>query len=185
MYIINEEWTKIDEFPWYEVSTLGRVRSIDRDYVDSIGRRRYKRGQLIKLEVQIGKKDNYKQIMVSLRRDGKLHRVIVARLVAMAFIPNPDLLPQVNHKDEDSTNNNVENLEWCTAKYNVNYNDCVKRRAKTRSRPVNVYDGSMNIIDTLPSSVEASKKYNICRSSISQCCNGNIDFVKGLTFRFC
>ena len=185
MYIINEEWKKIDEFPDYEVSTMGRVRSVDRDYIDSIGRRCHKQGQLIKLQVQIGKRDNYKQVMVSLIYKGRQHRIIVARLVARAFIPNPDSLPQVNHKDEDSTNNNVENLEWCTAKYNANYNDCVKRRAKKRSRPVNVYDASMNIIDTLSSGVEASKKYNICRSSISQCCNGSIDFVKGLTFRFC
>lgn len=62
------------------------------------------------------------------------HWYKVHRLVAQAFIPNPDNLPQINHKDEDKTNNNVSNLEWCDAKYNINYGTAMKR-AMDKRRP--------------------------------------------------
>lgn len=181
----NEIWQKIQEYPYYEVSTTGKVRSIDRCLIDSWGRRYHKKGQLLKIVKQIGKKDNYPQMMVTVYDiQGKPHRVIVARLVAKTFIPNPNNYPQVNHKDNDSTNNNVENLEWCTAQYNNTYGDILQRRGKTRSRAVNVYDSNMNLIDTVSSGVEASIKYNVCRSSISKCCNTPNIIVNGYCFRF-
>jgi hypothetical protein len=68
--------------------------------------------------------------IVSLTRDGKTKAHFVHRLVAEAFIDNPDDLPMVNHKDEDKTNNFAENLEWCTNEYNVNYGNARKRQAK-------------------------------------------------------
>lgn len=73
-----------------------------------------------------------KYLQVSLCKDGRRKVVNVHRLVATAFIPNPDNLPQVNHKDENKHNNNVENLEWCTAKYNINYGTVKERVAKTK-----------------------------------------------------
>ena len=68
---------------------------------------------------------------VELFNNGKSKRILVHRLVAEAFIDNPQGLPYVNHKDEDRSNNCVENLEWCTAKYNQNYGTCKERRTKT------------------------------------------------------
>ena len=71
---------------------------------------------------------------IQLYKDGRYHHYGVHRLVALAFIPNPDNLPQVNHKDEDKTNNNVDNLEWCTAKYNSNYGTKNQRVNETKRK---------------------------------------------------
>lgn len=182
--MLIEEWKDIQRYPGYQVSTFGKVRSIDRIIVDSCGRHQKWNGKELKIVTQIGD-DNYKQLMVTIYdEDHKPHRVIVSRLVAEAFIPNPKCLPQVNHIDEDSTNNHVDNLEWCTAKYNINYNDGVKKRSASKSRKINVYDLDMNLIDTVSSGVEASRKYNICRGSVSMCCNNKISSVKGYIFKF-
>lgn len=56
----------------------------------------------------------------------------VHRLVAITFLPNPQNLPQVNHKDQDKFNSHLSNLEWCTAKYNINYGDAIHRRTESR-----------------------------------------------------
>lgn len=176
-----ENWKIIEEYPEYEVSDHGNVRSIDRDYVDSWGRSYHKKGQLLKLTEQ--KKDGYVQIMVTVYSNKKSHRLIVARLVAKAFIPNPDNLPQVNHKDENSTNNHVTNLEWCSAKYNVNYGTALSRRTKKKNKPINVFDSEYNYIETLPSGIAVANKYNICRSSISRSCNKHC-LVQGYYFQF-
>lgn len=69
---------------------------------------------------------------VCLRKDGSSKVRYVHRLVAETFLPNPDNLPCVNHKDENGLNNHVDNLEWCTYKYNTNYGTCIQRRLQTR-----------------------------------------------------
>lgn len=166
----SEIWKTITDFDWFEVSNYGRVRSKDRIFINSRGRTYHKKGQLLKLEEQKGERDNYCQIMVSFHYKGKTYRKIVARLVAKEFIPNPNNYSQVNHKDENSRNNYFENLEWCTAKYNINYGGFLKRRAKSKSIPIDVYDENHIFIETLPSGVETSKKYNISRGHISTSC---------------
>ena len=98
----------------YEVSNTGRVRSLDR-YV------RCKSYRLHKGKVLSPGKDKDGYLFVVLSCNGKHKTIAVHKLVAQAFIPNPDDLPIINHKDEDKTNNRVDNLEWCTAKYNMNY----------------------------------------------------------------
>lgn len=110
----------------YEVSNIGRVRSKDR-YVD-LGA--HHKGYLaLKKGKILNEKDNgngYKSVHFTINRvteDKYVHR-----LVADAFIPNPYGLPQVNHKDENKWNNNIENLEWCTPKYNSNYGQNRKKK---------------------------------------------------------
>lgn len=177
-----EEWKIIDDFEEYEISSYGRVRSIDRDYINSKGVLCHKQGQLLKLQLQITK-GNYYQVVVGVWHNKKNYRLIVARLVAKAFIPNPDNLPQVNHIDENSLNNHVDNLEWCTAEYNTNYGTCRKRGSKNKQRKINIYDINHNYIETLPSGVAVSQKYNISRGQVSICCHKKCK-GKGFYFEF-
>lgn len=110
---MEEIWKDIKEYKnAYQVSNLGNVRSIDRQLPD--GRKR--KGIILKPYVD---KDGYKH--VTLTQNGKSTHYIVHRLVAIAFIENPNKLPIINHKDESKDNNCVNNLEWCNVKYNINY----------------------------------------------------------------
>lgn len=116
-----EEWKPVVGYEGlYEVSSLGRVRSLDRFYY-----------RLHKGKVLSPTKDRYGYLTVTLNCNGKSKTIKIHRLVAQAFIENPDNLPQVNHKDENPSNNNVDNLEWCTAKYNNNYGTRQERYRNT------------------------------------------------------
>lgn len=118
-----EDWRAIPGYEGlYEVSNQGRVRSLDR--YDNIGRMRKKR--YIKLLLS---SSGY--FSVGLSKNGNVTVYLVHRLVVQVFIPNPDGLPQVNHKDEDKTNNSVDNLEWCSAEYNSNYGTARERARST------------------------------------------------------
>ena len=113
----SEEWRPVLGYEGlYEVSNTGIVRSVDRYVKNGHSSYRLHKGKVISLL-----KGEYGYIQVNLYYNGKNYKKYVHRLVAEAFLPNPDNLPQINHKDEDKTNNNVTNLEWCTAKYNINY----------------------------------------------------------------
>ena len=110
----------------YEVSSYGRVRSLDRYVKYSNGPIHLHKGRILNPG-----KEKVGYLVVPLSCNGKLHLKKIHILVAEAFIPNPDNLPQVNHKDENKTNNNVDNLEWCTAKYNMNYGSIQERHRNT------------------------------------------------------
>ena len=99
----------------YEIDELGNVYSLRRNKIMS--------------PVMIN--SGYKTVKLS--KDNHLTRYLVHRLVAETFIPNPDNLPCVNHKDEDKLNNSVENLEWCTYQYNNSYNNKGDRISKAKS----------------------------------------------------
>lgn len=113
---------------YYEVDCFGRVYSLDRTISVNDNGRMYDKPVIGRVMGQTVKSNGYK--CVSLTKDGESKAFYVHRLVADAFIPNPDDLPMVNHKDEDKSNNFVENLEWCTNEYNINYGTGKERRAK-------------------------------------------------------
>lgn len=131
-----EVWKDIENYEGlYQVSNLGRVRSLDR--VDA--NKHYRKGRVIAYSMSSSGL-GYRQ--VSLWRDGKRENRLIHRIVASAFLDNYDNLPQVNHKDENKENNTVSNLEWCSALYNVMYGTRNERMAKTEGRPVYVIANS-------------------------------------------
>jgi len=118
--MINSEeeiWRAHPDIVGVEVSTFGNVRTLDR-VISSENGTRFLKGRVLK---QHDNGNGYLQ--VNIRINGKRIFKLVHRLVAQIYIPNPDNLPQVNHLDCDRTNNNVENLEFCTASYNQQYRE--------------------------------------------------------------
>lgn len=110
----SEVWKPIKGFEnYYEVSNIGNVRSLDRPSTNPINKT--EKGIILKHSIKRG----YKCCV--LQKNGNKKHVSIHRLVAVAFIDNSKNLPQVNHKDGNKLNNNAENLEWCTAKQNINH----------------------------------------------------------------
>lgn len=104
---MKEIWKDIDGLFGYQVSNLGRVRS----FFSRWGKRKYPK-------IMKGSIDSHGYVQVTIRINGKSKLMLVHRLVAKTFIPNPLNLEMVNHKDENPLNNNIDNLEWCTRSYN-------------------------------------------------------------------
>jgi hypothetical protein len=125
-----EQWKQIEGFELYEVSNLGRVRKLGFDIaVVRKGKpftRKYKGGVLSTT------KNNCGYEIVTLNKDNKIYCCTVHRLVAKAFIPNPNNLSDVNHKDENKLNNRVDNLEWLSHRDNMNYGGITDKMIKTR-----------------------------------------------------
>lgn len=136
---MEEVWKDIKGYEnYYQVSNLGRVKGIDRKN----SRGNFVKGRILKPNID---RDGYRT--VSLQKNGKVKRLKISRLVALAFIPNQDNKPIVNHLDETKDNDKIDNLEWATAKENINYGTAIQRRAKTISIPIKVIysDGTYEI----------------------------------------
>lgn len=130
---MQEVWKDIYGYEGlYQISNIGNVKSCDRYVFAGIGSNH--KYQHIK-EHLLKQKGGGKYIQVILSKNGKTKAFTIHRLVAQAFIPNPDNLPCINHKDENPKNNRVDNLEWCTYKYNNEYNNridkCCNKISKT------------------------------------------------------
>ena len=127
--LMEEEWRDVVGFEdSYEVSNLGKVRSKARTII-------YENGKVVHRKSRVKKPtiDGNSYPRVGLQVRGKLTMKMIHRLVAEAFIPNPKNLPIVNHKDEDKTNSNASNLEWCDNSYNVSYSNKGIDRKSTKA----------------------------------------------------
>ena len=112
---MKEVWSVIVGFPMYKISTFGRVKSL---YTNKILKPINKKGY---------------RFVTLINGDKKYNRAI-HRLVAKAFIANPNRYPMINHKDENKANNIITNLEWCDAKYNVNYGTGIERQKAAKRK---------------------------------------------------
>ena len=117
---------------------------------------------------------------ISLCKDGKGKNYLIHRLVAEAYIPNPEGLPQVNHKDENPQNNCVSNLEWCDAKYNANYGTRTERSNKKRSKPVYCIE----LDKTFYGARQAARELGLDNSSIIKCCKGRYKTHGGFHWKY-
>lgn len=125
--MINKEkeiWRTYPDYPFIEVSNLGRVRTLDR-WVQCNGGKRLVKGRILKQQTN---HNGYMQVQFGV--DGKYVYLRVSRAVAITYISNPNSLPEVNHIDCDRTNNIVDNLEWCSRQENISYRDKLGHTAK-------------------------------------------------------
>lgn len=184
--MITEVWKACKGYEqFYEVSNLGRVRSIALFSAKWKKVVKRKHPVLKKAEVTY---DGYERVLLSLY--GNHHHCSVHRLVAQTFIPNDLELPEVNHKDENTRNNCVSNLEWCSRKYNANYGTLPKRISERQinnpalSKVVNQYSLNGVFIATYPSIKEAERITGIDNTMISRVCKGKSKFAKGYLWKY-
>lgn len=171
-----EVWKDIEGYEGlYQVSNEGRIKSLAREWV--AGDRNSKQYHDEMIMKQSCDDRGYK--MVCLSKDGGRITKKVHKLVALAFIENPDNLPQVNHKDENKENNFVfinedgsvdlekSNLEWCTLEYNVKYGT----RTERTSKKVYQYTLDGELVKIWPSTAECGRN-GFSQTKVSDCCNG-------------
>lgn len=166
----KEIWKSIKGYEGdYEVSNLGRVKSVDRIKLvkDPKSNREYYRH--FPESIKTTSHDPKGYVIVSLKSSGKHSRHRMHRLVAEAFIPNPGNLPQVNHKDENKDNNSVDNLEWCTNEYNGKYGTRIQRISEKR-RGKSTHNAIRVIIDNVyyPSLTKAGEALGVCENTIKR-----------------
>ena len=153
----------------YQVSSLGRVWSV--------------KSQKIMKSFDINKKTGYQGINL-IAKNGKKKREYIHRLVALAFLENPNNFPEVNHKDENPRNNALTNLEWCDRKYNVNYGTRNKKVGEKNGKKVRQYTCEGEMVAEYYSTFEAERQTNICNQNIAKVCRGERNTAGGYVWRY-
>lgn len=162
-----EIWKDIQGYEGlYQVSSLGQVRNV-------------KTGRI---RVLCKHRDGY--LKINLTKNGKTKTFMVHRLVANAFIPNKNNLPQVNHKDENKINNSVDNLEWCTAEYNTNYGSRTERATLNSNKSIKVCAINLTTGDKyfFNSISECVRELSLNNSCVKDCIHGKQKTHRGYRF---
>ena len=185
---MEEEWRDIEGYEGlYQVSSKGRVRSLDR-YITRNGKSALLKGKIMTASYS-GFHRRYMFIVLS--KNCITRQFYVHRLVAKAFIPNPNNYPQVNHRDGNPSNNCVENLEWCTAEYNLTYNDRhikVGKKEKGKKAPnakkVKIYKNGEWFASAF-SALGAADMVGVTDATVRQNIYGKTHIIKGeYTFEY-
>lgn len=162
---------------YYQVSNLGRVRSISRT-VNSKQSTRKTKGQFLKQNLSSG------YPIVTLSFNGLRKSVRVHRLVAEAFLPNPTNKRTINHIDENKINNRIENLEWATDKENANHGDRTEKSSLGRYKPVEQLSLDGELINSFDSIKSASMTTGIASQKISATAMGRQKQTHGYRWRY-
>lgn len=173
---MEELWRDIEGYEGlYQVSNLGRVKSFDtKDKLDRI-----RKGRVLK-----GRKDKYGYIQVGLYKQGAASKKKIHRLVAEAFISNPENKPEVNHIDEDKTNNIISNIEWVTPKENLNHGTRNERSSRKQSIPIIATNLNTGEYREFYGSRECARQLGLNQSNITKVLKGKQKQTGGYTFQY-
>lgn len=171
-----EIWKDIIGFEGlYQVSNFGRIKSLPRQVKTKGGSLRTVGGRIL----SCGHQSKTEHQIITLSKSGRIYSFPLHRIVALAFIPNPQNLPIINHIDEDPTNNRADNLEWCTHRYNINYRGALSRRTQSRTKLIECIE-----TNEVHSASEWSEILGVCRDSMYNHLRGAAKSLKSLHFRF-
>ncbi len=163
-----EMWTSVNGFPLYMVSSMGRIRSL-------------RNGRILKGGLD---SDGYRTVLLY-PETGKRKNVRWHRLVAEHFIPNPENKPQVNHKDGNKDNNQVDNLEWVTAQENVRHShDTGLSDFSFNNKPVAKIDVRTGEVLKVYPSIKATVADGYLRNNVGACCRGDYGRITHKGFRW-
>lgn len=185
---MEEVWKDIEGYEGlYQVSNKGRVKRLERVTADKNGRKYHKKEKILK--GRLNRSGGYLRVNLHDNK-GRRNHLAVHRLVAKAFIPNPEDKPQVNHKDEVKTNNCVENLEWMTNKENINYGTRNERMTKALrnhvafSKTVVQYSKAGELIEVYPSINEVERQLGFAHSNIIKVIQGKRKTCGGFVWKY-
>lgn len=183
---MKEIWKDISEYKGlYQISNFGRVKSLKRKVYAGRGRMRYQYEKILSDNKTNG--NGYKVVSLFKENVGKNH--YIHRLVAEAFLNNPQNYNYVNHKDQNTFNNIYSNLEWCSQQYNCTYKNAhIKRGLKFRNNKIKsrkIYQlKDKTIIKEYPSIAEAGRQLNVNDSSIRACLKGRQQTAYGYKWKY-
>ena len=166
----------------YQVSNMGRVKSLPRVFMKKDGKLQPVKGTILK---QVKNKKGYLHVCLSV--EGFCVHRSVHQLVAMAFVDNKNNYTQINHRDENPANNRFDNLEWCSSKYNLNYGCRNKKASISRSTPVNQYSLDGKYIRTFYGTREAGRQIGrgaTASANIAACCRGERNNAYGYLWKY-